>query len=86
MQFLKSFLVAIACAGVVSTTPMSKHHHGGFEWSKNEIVFGFGDSYTFTQGQYGLTNYSWNTFQNLDKHGQVIVKDDPIILNAVSVS
>ncbi|KAG2173795.1 hypothetical protein INT43_005215 [Umbelopsis isabellina] len=85
MKSLVSFFVAVACADVVSSVPMGKHHHGGFEWSKNEIVFGFGDSYTFTQGQYGLTNYSWNTFQNLDKHGQVIVKEDPIILNAVSV-
>jgi hypothetical protein len=55
-----------------------------FEWNKNKVVFAFGDSYTYTQGEYGLTNFSWNTFQQLDKHGRVIVEEDPILLNQVS--
>ncbi|KAH8548157.1 hypothetical protein BGW37DRAFT_431400 [Umbelopsis sp. PMI_123] len=54
-----------------------------FEWNKNKVVFAFGDSYTYTQGEYGLTNFSWNTFQQLDKHGRVIVEEDPILLNQV---
>ncbi|CAO3695485.1 unnamed protein product [Umbelopsis ramanniana] len=81
-KYLVNLIQLFLLAGPALAKPVSKP--GKFDWKKNEVVFAFGDSYTFTQGEYGLTNYSWNTFQNLDKHGKVIVEEDPIILNATS--
>lgn len=81
-KHLVNLIQLLLLAGHALAKPVSKPEK--FDWKKNEVVFAFGDSYTFTQGEYGLTNYSWNTFQHLDKHGNVIVKEDPIILNAVS--
>ena len=81
-KHLVNLVQLLLLAGHALAKPVSKPEK--FDWKKNEVVFAFGDSYTFTQGEYGLTNYSWNTFQHLDKHGNVMVEEDPIILNAVS--
>jgi hypothetical protein len=84
VNLAKLFAFTASASQALAKPVSSGHGHTKFDWRKNEIIFAFGDSYTYTQGQYGLTNYSWNAFQTLDKHGQVIVAEDPIILNAVS--
>ncbi|KAG2179655.1 hypothetical protein INT44_006503 [Umbelopsis vinacea] len=79
---LFNFIQLLLLAGHALAKPVGRPEK--FDWKKNEVVFAFGDSYTFTQGELGQTNYSWNTFQHLDKHGNVIVAEDPIILNGTS--
>jgi hypothetical protein len=79
---LVNLLQFLLLAGHALAKPVGRPEK--FDWKKNEVVFAFGDSYTYTQGEFGSTNFSWNTFQHPDKHGNVIVGEDPIILNAVS--
>jgi hypothetical protein len=82
LNLVRILAVAVGASQALAK-PLGGHHRNKFDWKRNEVVFAFGDSYTYTQGQYGQTNYSWNTFQTLDRYGHVIVEEDPIILNAV---